>query len=255
MNLNLLIRRQKMGLVFRKTQKIRKSRTYRTSRKSEKQTRCLSHNQIFNKKLNKKLQIGGAARMIITYKTNTKSGNINGEKIQLTSGEMPADMTEQYNLGLLDKEPQLEITGLAPGKRYLLTMTDPDALGKTWTHWVAEIISNSNSNSARQLVRTDIAQYAPPKPPKDSGVHHYIFRLYDTGTLTRIPSPLKSMSRGNYFAIRLTPIIEGKPVLAEATYTIDSSKIQNKKGKFGGVGKGIGLGMQVGLDMIKAFAR
>ena len=236
-----------MELIIRKTRKIRKSR------KSEKLTRFLSHHQKLNKKLNKKLQRGGSARMIIKYISGR--GGDTSSYIQLTSGEIPSDMTEQYNIGLLDKEPQLEITGLESGKRYLLTMTDPDALGKTWTHWISEIISNSNSNSAGQLVRPEIAKYAPPKPPKGSGVHHYIFRLYDTGILTGMPSPLKSMSRGDYFAIRLKPIIEDKPVLAEATYTIDSSKIKNKKSKFGGVGDGIRLGMQVGLDVLKAFAR
>jgi len=195
----------------------------------------------------RKSQRGGAARMIIKY--ISKRGDAS-EAIQLTSGmNIDMDMTEKYNLEQLDKEPRVEIQDLEPGKRYLLTMTDPDALGKTWSHWVAVI------NSAGQLVRPEIVKYAPPKPPKGSGVHHYIFRLYDTGTLTGIPSPLNSMSRGDYFAIRLNPLIKGKPILAEAIYTIDSSKIKNKKGKFGGIGDGIGLGMQIGLDVLKAFAR
>ena len=162
---------------------------------------------------------------------------------------MNVDMTKQYNLGQLDKEPQLEIKGLEPGKRYLLTMTDPNALGKTWTHWVAKIISNSNG--AGQLIRPEIVKYAPPNPPKDSGVHHYIFRLYDTSILRSIPNTLKSMSRGDYFAIKLKKIIEGKSVLTEASYTIDSSKIKNKNGKMSGVGSIIGIG----LDALKMLAR
>lgn len=213
-----------MGLVFRKTRKLKKSW------KSRKQTR--RRNQVQSNK--RKSQIGGyptsvvatdTVKMIITYtNTNTKKD----KTIKLESGQMQVDMTEQYNIGLLDKEPLLEITGLEPGKRYLLTMTDPNALNTTWTHWVAEIISNSNG--AGQLVRPEIAKYAPPKPPKKSGVHHYIFRLYDNDitTSTDIPSPLKNMPRGDYFTNILKPIIEDKSVLAEATYTIDSSKIKRK---------------------------
>ena len=217
-----------MGLVFRKTRKIRKSKKSWKSRKQIQHMHQIQSNH-------RKSQRGGAARMIIKYISRRGDAS---EAIQLTSGmniDMDMDMTEKYNLGQLDKEPRVEFQDLEPGKRYLLTMTDPDALGKTWSHWVAEI------NSAGQLVRPEIVKYAPPKPPKGSGVHHYIFQLYDTGTLTGIPSPLNSMSRGDYFAIRLNPLIKGKPILAEAIYTIDSSKIKNKKGKFGGIGDGIGL--------------
>jgi hypothetical protein len=210
-----------MGLVFRKSRK---------TRKTKKHTRR-----------QKRIQRGGAARMLIKY-----AGDI-----QLVSGQMNLDMTPQYIQGKLKKEPQLEITGLQPGGKYLLTMTDPDALGKTWTHWIAVIIGDSNGVGS--ISRPEIAGYAPPSPPPGSGLHHYIFRLYDTSTLSGIPSPLDSMSRGAYFAIRLKKIIEGKPVLAESSYTIDSSKI--KKGISGKVASGgIDLGVQVGIDALKAFA-
>ena len=230
-----------MGLVFRKTRKIRKSRKSWKSRKQSQRMHQIQSNH-------RKSQIGGVARMIIKY--ISKRGNTS-ENIQLISGQMNInmDMTKKYNLGQLNKEPRVELQGLGPGKQYLLTMTDPNALGKTWSHWVAEI------NSAGQVSKPAIVEYAPPNPPKGSGVHHYIFRLYDTNTLTGIPSPLNNMSRGDYFANILKPLIEGKLVLAEVIYTIDSSKIKNKKGMLNVLGKGIGLGMQIGLDVLKAFAR
>jgi phosphatidylethanolamine-binding protein (PEBP) family uncharacterized protein len=212
-----------MGLVFRKSRKISKLRKTKT------QTRRRH-----------RVHRGGAASMILKY----------GKDIQLASGQMNLDMTRQYIKGNLKKEPQLEITGLQPSGKYLLTMTDPNALGKTWTHWVAEIIGDSNG--VGQISRPEIAVYAPPSPPAGSGIHHYIFRLYDTSTLNGIPSPLKDMSRGDYFAIRLKNIIEGIPVLAESSFTIDSSKI--KKGIIGKVGEGIHLGTQVVLQDLKAFA-
>ena len=123
-----------MGLVFRKTRKIRKSWK---SRKQSQHIHQLQSNH-------RELQRGGAARMIIKY--ISKRGNTS-ENIKLISGEMniDMDMTEKYNLGQLDKEPRVELQGLGPGKQYLLTMTDPNALGKTWSHWVAEI------NSAGQV--------------------------------------------------------------------------------------------------------
>jgi phosphatidylethanolamine-binding protein (PEBP) family uncharacterized protein len=216
-----------MGLVFRKSRKPRKLR------KTKKDTRQQKQNQL-----------GGAARMIIKYA---------GGDIQLAAGQMNIDMTQQYIQGKLKQEPQLEITGLQPGGKYLLTMTDPDALGKTWTHWITEIIGTSNGAGAISISRPEIAAYAPPSPPPGSGVHHYIFRLYDTSTLSRIPSPLKNMSRGDYFAVRLKQLIEGKPILAESSLTIDSSKI--KKGLSGKiVSGGINLGVQAGIDALKAFA-
>jgi len=194
-----------MDLVFRKSRKTRKLR------KAKKQTKRRSICQV---------QKGGypaiTPNMIIKY-----AGDI-----QLASGQMNVDMTKQYNLGHLDKEPLLEITGLEFDKRYILIMTDSYELSKTWIHWIVEIISNNNG--AGQLVRPAIVKYAPPNPPNNSGIHRYIFRLYDTSTLSKIPSSLENMSRGDYFANKLQTIIKDKPVLAEAAYTIDSRKIKIK---------------------------
>ena len=202
-----------MGLVFRKTRKLRKSW------KSRKQTRI--RNRIQSNK--RKLQRGGypiiaatTTRMIIKY--ISESGDIS-KYIQLISGQMDVDMTKEYTQGKLNKEPQIEFQGLESGKRYLLTMTDPNALGKTWTHWVAEIISNSNG--AGQISRPEIAEYAPPKPPNNSGVHHYIFRLYSLDMVEQLPRKLIGNERGTYFEKVLMPFINGKDVVLEAGYIID----------------------------------
>jgi phosphatidylethanolamine-binding protein (PEBP) family uncharacterized protein len=193
---------------------------------------------------NKKVkQNGGASiNMTIIYGKDT-------DGIQLSSRQMNIDFTENYNQNKLAKEPTIRFNGLEQGKSYLLTMTDPDALGKTWTHWVAIINSDNNGNG--KILKPEIASYAPPSPPDKSGIHHYIFRLYDTSTLTEIPSPLKKMSRGDYFAIKLKNIIEDKPVIAEATFTIDSSNIKKSKGN---LIYGINLGLQIGLDALRTFA-
>lgn len=217
-----------MGLVFRKTRKHKRRQQANTRRRA-------------NTKSRQRGGASGTARMSIKYKTAT-SDDISSY-IQLVSPGM-VDWTEHYNLKRLDKEPLLEITGLYAGKKYLLVMTDPDALGKTWTHWVVVV------NGAGQLVKPAIAEYKGPSPPAGSGVHHYIFRLYDLADVGQMPSPLRGMSRGVYFAVKLKKILEGKSVLADAIFTIDSSKIKNGK-KLGVVGNAIGLG----LDVLRTFAR
>lgn len=185
-----------MGIVFRKSRKIRKLR------KTKKQTRRRC-----------RVQRGGSARMIIKY-----AGDI-----QLAAGQMNLDMTQHYIQGKLKTEPQLEITGLQPRGKYLLTVTDPDALGKTWTHWITEIIGDSNGVGS--ISRPEIAVYAPPSPPSGSGMHHYIFRLYEYGYNTGLPRTLVGNERGTYFIEVLEPIIKNKKILLEASYIVDSNKI------------------------------
>lgn len=164
--------------------------------------------------------------------------------IQLVSPGV-VDWTSYYNQKRLDKEPQLEISGLDANKKYLLTMTDPDALGKTWTHWVVVI------NGDGQIVRPAIVKYNGPSPQSGSRVHRYIFRLYVMAVEEQMPIPLDSMSRDDYFAVILKKIIDGKPVLSEATYTIDSSKIKNKNGKWHSAHKIVGLTLSVFNKVVK----
>lgn len=193
-----------MGLIFRKTRKNRKSW------KSRKQTRCQRH----HRKLNKTMHKGGYANII-----PTPTMIIKYKYIQLTSDQINVDMTEQYKLGHLGNEPLLEIKNLEDDNEYLLTMTDPDALGKTWTHWVVAIV-----NSVRKLVNPAIADYTPPTPPNGSGVHHYIFRLYklEAADKLKLPRKLVGNERGTYFTEVLEPFVNSKNVVLEASYIVDS---------------------------------
>jgi phosphatidylethanolamine-binding protein (PEBP) family uncharacterized protein len=194
-----------MGLIFRKSNS---RKLWKTKRRTRNKYR----------KLRSKKQRGGAARMIIKY-----AGGI-----QLASGQMNLDMTQQYIQGNLNQQPQLELTGLEPSRKYLITMTDPDALGKTWTHWVA-IISGSAS------VLTEIANYKPPSPPPGSGMHHYEFRLYDINGNAglRLPRKLEdgTNERGTYFSQVLAPFIKDEQrkneikLILEASYIVDSDRI------------------------------
>jgi len=160
--------------------------------------------------------------MLIKYDKDT-------DGIQLSSGQMNIDFTENYKQNKLANEPSISFNGLEQGKSYLLTMTDPDALGKTWTHWVAIINSDNNGNGNGKISKPELASYAPPSPPSGSGNHHYIFRLYDISNLSNSRLPLKladaGNDRGKYFIQVLEPFISNLSIKLEASYTVDSNRI------------------------------
>lgn len=54
---------------------------------------------------------------------------------------------------------------------YTLIMYDPDAVGGNKIHWLITNIKNNDTGSL-------IFKYKPPKPPKNTGNHHYIFCLF-----------------------------------------------------------------------------
>lgn len=190
-----------MGLVFRKTRKLKKTK---------KQTRRY-------RKINKAIQRGGytivndtTTKMFIKYRSDTNT------YIQLVSPQMGVDWTEYYSQGRLKKEPMIEIIGLDATKKYLLIMIDPDALGKTWTHWVVVV------NGAGGLVRPAIAEYNGPSPPQNSGVHRYIFQLYSLDVMESLPRKLKNDERGSYYADVLSKFVMNKKMVLEASYSVDN---------------------------------
>jgi hypothetical protein len=80
-------------------------------------------------------------------------------------------------------------------RSFALSMTDPDAPGGTFIHWLVCNIAKDITRIGRgalpagaRQVRNDFGreQYGGPCPP--SGTHRYYFRLYalDTDTLDRI---------------------------------------------------------------------
>ena len=217
---------------------IRKNKNHRKTKKTRNSRKRLTRRLAYLRKsglMARGMSGGAAASMIITY--NTKAGSperarpdaTGTGKIRLDSGQMNMnkDLTIEYKQGQLAGEPMLELMGLEPSNQYLLTMTDPDALGKTWTHWVAVI------NGSGVVSKPEIASYAPPSPPSGSGIHHYIFRLYESSGVLELPRNLEESGnqRGAYFSNVLEPFIEeGKnkniiKLILEASYIVDSDKI------------------------------
>ncbi|KAL7729450.1 hypothetical protein ACLKA6_009012 [Drosophila palustris] len=95
-----------------------------------------------------------------------------------------------YNNGLVAKngveftptqvkeQPNVEWTA-QPGDYYTLIMTDPDAPSRAdpkfreFKHWVVVNIAGNDVSSGEAL-----AEYIGSGPPKDTGLHRYVFLLY-----------------------------------------------------------------------------
>lgn len=76
---------------------------------------------------------------------------------------------QEMNLSTTAREPSLTIP-----KGYVLWLIDPDAVGGTWVHWVAD-----NQKT--------LLEYQGPSPPKGTGVHRYIFMLVKESESPSIP--------------------------------------------------------------------
>ena len=73
--------------------------------------------------------------------------------------------------------PTISFTGAEAGKKYCLICTDPDAPSRDepayreFVHWV---VSDVLSSSAETIV-----EYLGPGPPCNSGLHRYVFLLFE----------------------------------------------------------------------------
>ncbi len=86
--------------------------------------------------------------------------------------------------------PVISLKG-EPGKVYTLLMSDPDALAKSWIHWLITNIPGEATDIAEGQV---VVNYAGPSPP--SGTHRYIFTLYEQpGASLMVSAPSE---RGNF---------------------------------------------------------
>lgn len=103
-----------------------------------------------------------------------------------------------------DVSPQVRWEDVPDGVRsFALSMTDPDAPGGTFTHWLVYNIAKDIRRmerggvpaGARQL-RNDFGteRYGGPCPP--SGTHRYYFRLYALDA-----ESLEKISKANFFQV------------------------------------------------------
>ena len=96
-------------------------------------------------------------------------------------GEIP----KKYGCSGTSTSPPLSIAGVpATAKSLALVVTDPDAPGGTFTHWVVWNLPAATSSLPEGQTppgsegQNDYGRsgYGPPCPP--SGSHHYVFDLY-----------------------------------------------------------------------------
>ena len=69
-------------------------------------------------------------------------------------------------------KPQIKYS-FENNKLYTLLMHDPDSIYGNRFHWIVANISGDVKNGV------DLLPYTGPAPPPKTGIHHYIFELYE----------------------------------------------------------------------------
>jgi len=77
------------------------------------------------------------------------------------------------NVSETQKEPNIKLN-VKSNKLYTLIMYDPDAVKGTFIHWLKVNITSNDINTGNIIIH-----YKGPAPPVHSGIHHYIFELYE----------------------------------------------------------------------------
>jgi hypothetical protein len=114
--------------------------------------------------------------------------------LQLTSPAFSNNgmIPEKYTCDGENVSPRLDWTGApASTKSFALLVEDPDALGKTWVHWLLFNISPTMSYLPENVITGDFMSgatdfhgaqnYGGPCPP--SGTHRYIFTFFALDTM------------------------------------------------------------------------
>ncbi|KAF6217238.1 hypothetical protein GE061_001592 [Apolygus lucorum] len=99
-------------------------------------------------------------------------------KVSYKSGVI-ADLGNEVTPTQVKDEPTVEWEA-DPSKFYLLCMTDPDAPSRhepkfrEWQHWLVGNIPGSDVSKGEVL-----SEYVGSGPPKGTGLHRYIFLVYE----------------------------------------------------------------------------
>ena len=97
-----------------------------------------------------------------------------------------SDLGDTLTIEQAQSEPHTYWKHPPPSIFYTLVCWDPDAAEKSWLHWLV-----INCDGPDPTTGDIIVDWSPPSPPKGSGLHRYIFGLFQqVGKLT-IP-PMKS---------------------------------------------------------------
>lgn len=72
-------------------------------------------------------------------------------------------------------KPFVSLSGLDNNNNYALIMTDPDAVGGNYIHWIVTNIQGNKFDKGNEIL-----EYYGPHPPAGSGLHNYNFLLYES---------------------------------------------------------------------------
>lgn len=100
-------------------------------------------------------------------------------------------------------KPKVEYNA-KPNTLYTLIMHDPDAVVGNWLHWVIVNIKGNNVKNGDELF-----EYTYPAPPKGSGMHRYIFLLYEQPERIQTQLTNRMITMDNFYKklnIKLEPI-------------------------------------------------
>jgi len=124
--------------------------------------------------------------------------------MQITSSafQNSATLPAKYTCDGDNINPPLEISGTPENaKSLVLIVDDPDAPAGTWTHWTvwnidpktAEISENSvPTNSVEGTTSYNEKGYGSPCPPKNTGNHRYVFKIYAIDKMLNLQTSIKA---------------------------------------------------------------
>lgn len=116
----------------------------------------------------------------------------------------------QYLTPLQTRDVPIIKYNAEPGKLYTIIMHDPDAVGGDYIHFLDINIPNNNITNGQILL-----YYKGPSPPPKSGIHRYIFLLFEQ--LDRIN--YQKMSERNMPISKIKTMFNFGEPLASAMFT------------------------------------
>lgn len=112
-----------------------------------------------------------------------------------------------HDLTIEQAQPEPHAYWTAPPKdiKYTLVCWDPDAQAKSWLHWLVMDCAGTDPTTGKIVV-----DWFPPTPPRGSGLHRYIFALFQQTQPITLPQ-MKSEGGFNMAAFaeqnKLSPVI------------------------------------------------
>lgn len=108
--------------------------------------------------------------------------------LEITSSafESSNPIPNKYTLYGENISPDINLSNIPPETQsFSLILEDPGAAGGTWVHYLVKDIPKNkknikeNENPGIELQNSwGYSHYGGPKPPKNSGLHHYYWRIY-----------------------------------------------------------------------------